>query len=520
MTSFANLPLDTLKKIRQHLNFTQLVYVGQTCEYFQELFTPLAWTSIGYCPRGYTMKGKYFRLQRFTNQLRDLYGQSLPEIPNDILSGRAIEMDKLTFLLMNNLISDRTLSRITTVTICAGYSVGCATPDRKRKWTPSTPSSSSEQFSNERNAQALFDTAILEIFAHRPNINEGTLEAYTQLFADIGLLQAWSITLIQAILSIQKTRTFASAFLQGRQLRVGLKQSVTPANWSINFGYAKALATNRFSFAEFIATKLLLLPNLINLAIDAFWDFGVDVDNAHTIALCSARTESLLTNIAMVLPRLLPDIVLGLSIHGRLLHESFLSTNIGDLSKLKVVRFECYDNGDHYLHGTSFMKMLKARSRLEKLEIVTTNDPKGGDPTLNGTLHASIALLAQPFVQEIADLPLGGTATNLAFCSQYLTSMFTVVPIMNQRFRVIRYTIDLRHGSQIEDIRAMFGSACPVLEVLKFFSATKYELDVPGITEIGLVNLKFLELCNFTFGPEVTKLLNERPGLEISQWMA
>lgn len=508
MTSFAALPSEILGKIRQHLNVTQMVHVGQTCENLRWLFISRAWLYIGYFPQNHTMESSHFKLKNYNKTLKHRFRQSSPKIPSNVLSGRAIEMDELTFLLMNNLVSDRTLSYVTRVTICAGYSIGHTTPNKKRKRTPLSPE---KQFCSQRTARALFDTAILEIFAIGPFVHRETLESYTRLFADTGFLQAWSKALTQAILSIQQTGTFASSFLQGRRLRVGSYQTTNPTN----FYYAKDLATNKFSFAKFVATNLFQFPNLRNLAIDAHYKFGVDIDNPHTTALYSTRAESLLSNIAMVLPRL-PVVVAWLSIHGRLLHESFLSTNIEGLSKVKLVRFECYDTANHYLHGTRFMSILKARSRVEGLEIVTTITPKGYH-RLNQALHPSTDFQQRLFLREIGRLASDGTAKHLALCSQYLTSVFSVFSAMNECYKTAQYNVDLHYPGERFHLREMFENESPALKVLRIISAKKYELDVPDITKLGLVNLRYLALRNITLGPEVTKLLERRPGLRIEQ---
>lgn len=515
MNSLANLPIEILLKIRQHLRPSQLVHVGQTCESLHEPFVSLPWTDIGYFPQNYIMKGTHFKFSE-----TETFEQCSPKIPNDVLSGRSLELDKLTFLLMNNLVSDRALSYIKTVTICAGYDIGRMTPD---KGGNTTCSSFGKQFHNKKNAWALFDTAILEIYACYPRIDEAKLELYTQLFADTGRLQTWLMKLRQAKTSIQKTTMFTSTFLRGRRLRVGpqknkksgeiisVMQGSSSEN-SSNFDYANALATNEFSFAEFIATKLLQFPNLNILAIDAHDNMGADPDNAHTKDLYSTRAECLLSSISRVLPKL-PNVEVRLSLHGRLLHGSFFSTNNESLSQIKIVRFECYDNRDHYLHGISFLKMLKISSGVEKLEVLTTNDPSSGNPRSDNALYRAVFTSGRDFVLEIAALPDNGTATDIALCSQYLTSTFHVMRLINDRYRVAQYTLTLDYRTEVWALRHIFHLPGAAMKRLKIILTKKYEL--PPVTRMGLKSLQVLELEKFSLCPQVKECFKKaNPWLE------
>lgn len=510
MTSFATLPSETLVKIRKHLSVAQLVHVGQACRRLHALFASVAWANIGYFPKNYTMQGTHFAISDSKT-----FKQCSPVIPNNVLSGHdAIEMDTLTFLLMNNLVSDRTLSYIKTVTICAGYGIGrvTVTSDDEDGKDPAT--------SLHKNAGALFDTAILEIYAHYPTVYEPTLEIYTQLFADTGLLGTWLTTLMQATLSIHDTKMFTSAFLRGRRLKVGPRQSrqyCSCGEKSSNFGYAKALATNEFSFAEFIATQLLQFPNMDILALDAHCSFGLeDLDNGRTRALYSLRAECLLSSISRILAKL-PNVEARLSLHGRLLHNSFLSKNTGDFRQVKVARFECYNTSSHYLRGIRFMKTLQTRSGVKKLEIVTTNDPSRGDP-LHPLDQTTVALVGI-FLNEVADLPIRGTATDIALCSQFLTSYFYSIPLLNESYTVAQYTVTLAYVSELENIRAMFRHAGAPLTHLKIISAARYQLDVPGTTQAGLVSLTDIVLCNISLSPRTTKCML-KPGTRITQVVA
>lgn len=429
-------------------------------------------------------------------------------------------MDKLTFLLMNNLVSDRTLSYIKTVTICAGYDVARVLPDEDAK---ATSTSLQKQFLNRANAWACFDTAILDIYAHYPRVDETKLELYTQLFADTDRLQTWLNKLEQAEMSIQETNMFTSTFLRGRRLKVGSKQNtrgsidvkhVSSRKKSSSFDYANALATNGFSFAEFIAAKLLHFPNVRVLGIDAHSNLP-GPKNAAT--LYSSRAEWLLSKIANVLPQL-PKLEVRLHLHGRLLHKSFLSAIIGDLSQIKLVRFECYNNCDHYRHGASFMRTLKARTGVKRLEIDTRNDPSNSNPIPDRTQRDHICDLALKFLIEVEALPDGGTATEIALCSQFLTSRFNAIPCLNAHYEDAQYIMDFDDKSELDFLLSMFKHKGAAVRKITIASRKRQELDLPLDTPIGLVKLTALGLCNVFLSPQLKKRLQMlKPGLRMEQ---
>lgn len=257
------------------------------------------------------------------------------------------------------------------------------------------------------------------------------------------------------------------------------------------------------------------------LAIDASCKFGVDTNKAPTTALYSARTERLLSIIATVLPRL-PNVEARLSFHGRLLHESFLSTEIGDLSQIKIVRFECYNNYDHFFHGCDFMAILEERASIIKLEVVTTNDPNGSDPIVDNTLLRSIFRMGENFLMYTAGLAMGKTATakEIALCSKFLTTKYYAAPLFNELYTVAQYTLTLDYEEELENLLAVFWFRGTGIRRLKIISAKKAELDLPNVDRVGLYKLTDLELYNITLSPRLTEWMMLKPGLKITQLVA